>query len=634
MSSSEGLRNLVHQRLHKDVFENACSKWNGWMILVVDGEGMRMISSAMGMYDLMEHRVTTVENLDMKRAPFKDMAVIYLISPTAESIQSIIDDWTDESKRLYANTIFLNFLYRVPDHLLAKIKECRNILKRLKVCNEVNVNVVVKESHSFHLDMKSSLNNIYDSKNRDSGASDCEQDVVNKLVTFFATLNEYPYIRYKNDSIVASRIARKVQDAMNNFTRTNSTWWYYGDTKHNSRERCTFVLLDRNEDMISPLIHELTYQAMVYDLLEMDDDKLTYKIPENSKEKGDEGEEGEDSDKKDVLLNDNDEVWVEFRHKHIADVMQTVSKRITDVVNTNKASKLQNTDENKNMSVSELASALKSLPEYRELVSKLNQHMHVANECFSKYNEQQLGELGELEQTLATGQDEDGKTPKLLDLVEEIAAILPTIPNHNKLRLICTALLAQCGSLEDEHIDQFFEAASLSKSEKGIIDNITNLNKKPEEPNENNTGTATMLGAMFGGKKLQKVANQTLSNSEYASCRYVTKVKTVLDAMVNDRLSQDIYPGTQPLPTFKTTTAASVRTRGASVKNTKWSREKKNKKKSYTGGRQIVFIIGGMCMSELRGGYELMENGEKEILVGSTEFLSPENYLKQLKNLS
>ena len=113
----------------------------------------------------MEHRVTTVENLDMKRAPFKDMAVIYLISPTAESIQKIIDDWTDESKRLYANTIFLNFLYRVPDHLLAKIKECRNILKRLKVFNEVNVNFVVKESHSFHLDMKSSLNNIYDSKN-------------------------------------------------------------------------------------------------------------------------------------------------------------------------------------------------------------------------------------------------------------------------------------------------------------------------------------------------------------------------------------------------------------------------------------------------------------------------------------
>jgi len=310
-----------------------------------------------------------------------------------------------------------------------------------------------------------------------------------------------------------------------------------------------------------------------------------------------------------------------------------VSKRITDVVNTNKASKLQNSDGNKDMSVSELASALKALPEYRELVSKLNQHMHIANECMGKYNSQKLGELGELEQTLATGQDEDGKAPKLLDLIEEITAILPTIPNHNKLRLICTALLAQKGALEEEHIDQFFDAASLSKREKGIIDNITNLGIKPDDPNLNSSGNK--FGAMFGGKKLQKVANQTASNSEYSSCRYVTNLKTILDAMVNDRLSQDVYPGTQPLPTFKTTTAASVRTRVATTaKNTKWSREKKNKKKSYTGGRQIVFIVGGMSMSELRGGYELMEIGEKEIIMGSTEFLSPEKYLTQLKRLS
>merc|ERR1719232_631700 len=89
----------------------------------------------MGMYDLMEHRVTTVEDLDKARAPFKDMAVIYLIAPTLDSIQKIIDDWTFEGKkeRLYANAVFINFLYRVPDELIGKLKQCRQLLKRLKV---------------------------------------------------------------------------------------------------------------------------------------------------------------------------------------------------------------------------------------------------------------------------------------------------------------------------------------------------------------------------------------------------------------------------------------------------------------------------------------------------------------------
>merc|ERR1719203_931048 len=122
-----------------------------------------MTSSAMGMYDLMEHRVTTVEILELKRAPFKDMAVIYLIAPTEDSIDKVMADWADDSKRLYANSIFLYFLYRVPDELVAKIKQCVPLLKRLKVFSELNVNFMPKESHAFHLDMKKSLCTLYSS---------------------------------------------------------------------------------------------------------------------------------------------------------------------------------------------------------------------------------------------------------------------------------------------------------------------------------------------------------------------------------------------------------------------------------------------------------------------------------------
>jgi len=635
MSSSDGLRNIVQQRLHTDVFETACSKWKGWMILVVDAVGLRMISSAMGMYDLMEHRVTTVENLGMKRAPFKDMAVIYLIAPTEESIQRVIDDWTDESKRLYANAVFLNFLYRVPDELVSKLKTCRNLLKRLKVFTEVNVDFIVKESHAFHLDMKHSLSLIYGGES-DSVVSHQEEQVIQKLVTFFATLNEYPYIRHKNDSVVGGRTANNLQRAMNDFLRVNTSWWYYGDSKHNSRERCTFVLLDRKEDPLSPLLHEFTYQAMVSDLLPMDGDQLTYKVPEaSSKEGGDEG--GTETGKKDVLLNDSDEVWVEFRHKHIADVMQTVSKRMTDIISNNKASKLQNKDEKTNMSVAELASALKGLPEYRELVSKLNQHMHIANECFGKYNSGKLGELGELEQTLATGQDEDGKTPKLSELIDEIAAILPTLSTSNKIRLLCIAFISQRGHLEEGHKSKIYDAAALSSTDKAVLDNLTLLGITTADQDAAPVDTATKFGNLFGGKKLRAVTNQLVSNSEYAACRYVTKLKVILDAMVNDRLSPDDFPGTQPLPTFKTTTAASVRTRVTPniTKHSKWSKDKnRQKKKSYTGGRQIVFILGGISMSEIRAGYELMEVGEKEIILGSTEFLNPDSYLDELRTLS
>ena len=50
-------------------------------------------------------------------------------------------------------------------------------------------------------------------------------------------------------------------------------------------------------------MHEFTYEAMVNDLLDIDEEKISYESEANSGEKV----------KKDVLLNENDELWKEVR---------------------------------------------------------------------------------------------------------------------------------------------------------------------------------------------------------------------------------------------------------------------------------------------------------------------------------
>jgi len=54
----------------------------GWKVLVMDDAATRFISSALTMYDIMERRVTLVEQLKKNRQPFSDMDVVYLASPT------------------------------------------------------------------------------------------------------------------------------------------------------------------------------------------------------------------------------------------------------------------------------------------------------------------------------------------------------------------------------------------------------------------------------------------------------------------------------------------------------------------------------------------------------------------------
>ena len=98
--------------------------------------------------------------------------------------------------------------------------------------------------------------------------------------------------------------------------------------------------------------------------------------------------------------------------------------------------------------------------------------------------------------------------------------------------------------------------------------------------------------------------------------------------MTLDRLSVEVYPSILPLPPGKTGTASSVRNRATS----RWARNEARKKKVFTGGRQMLFMAGGMCFSELRAAHEIMAKCDKEIIMGSTCFISPLDFMQALKH--
>ena len=69
----------------------------------MDETATRVISSALTMYDIMERRVTLVEQLAKNRQPFPDMDVIYLLSPTMDSVKKILGDFENKAKAKYGN---------------------------------------------------------------------------------------------------------------------------------------------------------------------------------------------------------------------------------------------------------------------------------------------------------------------------------------------------------------------------------------------------------------------------------------------------------------------------------------------------------------------------------------------------
>ncbi len=143
-----------------------------------------------------------------------------------------------------------------------------------------------------------------------------------------------------------------------------------------------------------------------------------------------------------------------------------------------------------------------------------------------------------------------------------------------------------------------------------------------------------LLQCCFRGRnKAKGAATVARHDSEYSSSRYVCKVKGILEAMAENNLNIDDYPSLLPLPFGTTGSAASVRTKSTRHKSRYGGSDQIKKSKAFSGPRQIIFMVGGMCYSELRSAEEIMSNGEREFILGSTIFLKPADYIKEISSI-
>lgn len=149
--------------------------------------------------------------------------------------------------------------------------------------------------------------------------------------------------------------------------------------------------------------------------------------------------------------------------------------------------------------------------------------------------------------------------------------------------------------------------------------------------------------------------------AEFAGSRYSPAIKTVMEELATNELSMDDYPSVLPMPDQAPSQGSSAGGRrggsgaGASARSgrsgqaasarktggptSRWGKSStrpaaSSGPKSFNGGRAIVFMMGGLSYSELRAARLVMEKESREIVIGSTAFVSPKEFVDDLATLS
>ncbi|CAI0385498.1 unnamed protein product [Linum tenue] len=438
-------------------------------------------------------------------------------------------------------------------------------------------------------------------------------------------MQEFPFVRYRaakpsEESTFRDSIPSKLAAGVWHMVSQ-----YKSIPNFPQRETCELLILDRNVDHIAPVIHEWTYDAMCHDLLEMDGNKYVIEVPSKS---------GGPPQEKEVLLEDNDPVWLELRHVHIADASERLYEKMTTFASKNKAAQMQQHKDGGEISTRELQKIVQALPKYNEIMEKLQLHVEIAGKINLQIRDMGLRDLGQLEQDLVFG---DAGAKEVISYLRTNKEDDP----ENKLRMLMIYAFVYPEKFEGDKGTKLMQLAKLSEKEMQVVKNMQMLagsSAAPKKPKNNfslkfDNAKVQLWGFFFFffQELIQKVNKGALPKDEYV-CMNETAAKSGGSGEGSKAGSESTSnAGGGP---ERRAPAHSKRSRRTPAFGSDSVLKNAVLDPKNMGQRIFVFIIGGATRSELRVCHKLTTKLQREVVLGCTSLDDPANYITKLSLLS
>ncbi|KAE8269411.1 hypothetical protein A4X09_0g2929 [Tilletia walkeri] len=356
--------------------ERIVSEVSGIKVLILDADTTPIISTSFTQSALLSHEVYLTDRIDnTARDRMRHLKCCCFLRPSSGSISALVDELRMPKYSSY-HLYFTNILKKSDIERLAEADE-HEVVKEVQ---EFFADYVPVNPTLFSLNLSPSPpHRIWASKPSEWDPDALERHTAG-LSALLLSLKKKPLIRYERMSSLAKKLGEEVSYQMHT-AQPNLFEFRRTDVPP------LLLILDRRNDPVTPLLSQWTYQAMVHELIGINNGRVSLRDAENVR-----------AEHKEIVLSaDQDPFFSSNLYDNYGDLGASIKRYVIDYQSrTASTSQIE--------TIQDMKKFVEAYPEFKKLSGNVSKHVALLGELSRRVEREGLFEVSELEQSLASNE--------------------------------------------------------------------------------------------------------------------------------------------------------------------------------------------------------------------------------------
>eukprot|EP00347_Sterkiella_histriomuscorum_P013072 403366130 len=531
------------------------------LITIID-----IVSLVYSRTNILQREVFFIETIDnIPQEKLTHLKAIFFCRSTDETINKIAQE-LQEPKFSQYNLYFSNSLYNDRIQKLAE-SDLHNVVNQIQ---EVYADFSVINEDLFNLNIPSVIGLTAPVSKWTIQDQQHFNRMIDAIYSVALATRSYPQIRFQKRSEICFKLADKLQEKLNEEQE------FLQRISKNSQPT-SLLILDRREDPITPLLNQWTYQAMIHEILGINNNRVDMKsrIKNLSEDMAEV-----------VISSEDDQFFKAIMYKNFGEVAEDIHNLVQKFLK-NKQSQAQFS------SIEDMQRIIENFPEFKQGERNTTKHFHILEELRKVVDGRKLYDLSEIEQDLVSGnENKAGHFKQVEDQINN-----SEISKMEKLRL---SLIFSLRYENDEKVFKLKEQlkkVGLAEQQVKIIDCIIEY-----------AGKARRSGDLFQNKDLfskgTKIFKSYFKEVQNVLLQHKPQLMTQLDNIFKGKLNPQEYPATQ---------ATDYRDKPTNV---------------------LVFIVGGVTFEEAKEIALTYNQQQVRVVIGGNCIHNMQSFLADISQIS